>query len=731
MAFSQEDIETLRRAKQAGKTKEQALAELSISRGSSRQIQAEPDKQPISNRITGAMGLGGATDVFGKMLSRSFMGNALQTDEQAESAQINADVTGQPVMSQQDINRMGVEAPTGKQIAGAVAQTAVIPAGAVLTGGGSLAGQVAAGAGLGYIYDVGKDYAEGKEGAANFKPGGETLAGAVIPVALRGAGAAFRGAGTFLTKSAPAPGVSSGVTPTTPADVPPPGGSGGFATPLQRTAREYAINRPSRLVKRAGEAIQESRDLGKVYDTAPAPVRAAMDADLDMRLVNAVSDADDATKAGYKQIVEIAEEGSDKLGVKARPEIVAGDAAADQYGIINAKRKEVGGQIGEAIDNLPKATYQARPLYDEVDGLLKNNGITPTVTDKGVVLDFTGSNVPPKQRATIQALYDLLTETGDSITARQLYNKDRLLSQLQREARFDGVSDVMIKTPDGQDVDMFAALREVFSAELEAVAPSIRPLNREYAQLRGLQDDIESSIFKSGNYQGTRDLDPAEFAQTNLRRLFSDAQSAADYRKIYDNLDAYSRALGYEGARADDLAAFAVEMRKLYPDSVPPTSATSIFGSVADKVMNAVNLGKANVSDQQRALRGLLGVQEKYTPAKAATELFGNKSLGQRTKEALSDKRGAINPEPLKGGNPFESLDYNTLGTKGEQLVRKFLGHMDGTAKLPADEWKAVQADMLEVANKANFNSKGGSNKAIADEAAERYQKQITNYESN
>ena len=737
MALSEQQRQTVKDLKAKGYTEAQVLSffganemgrsNSSIHEAEKKEVLANNEQQRqaakpsfSANTITDALGLGGATDTFGKLISRS--GVLPQNEGQKQVSEL----TG---MSQKEINQNNIEAPTGKQIVGAVAQTASIPAGIAVTGGTSLAGQMAVGAGLGYLYDVGGDFAEGKTGASNFTPGVETLVGAAIPPVLKGAGSLIRGAGTLLSRTKPVAPVSNAVgkiaesTTNVVSDT-----ASDLMTPLRQTAKEYAINRPSRLFQRAGDAIQESKDMAKVYETAPAPVRNAIDANLDMRVINAVSEADPATKAGYKKIVQIAEEGSDKLGVKARPEIVAGNAAADQYGILNAKRQEVGSKIGDALDNLPKETYQTQALYQEVDNLLKNNGITPTYSNTGVKLDFTGSNIPPKQRTTIQALYDLLTETGNSITPRQLYNKDRLLSQLQREARFDGVSDIMIKTPEGNDVDMFKALREVFTSELEAVAPSIRPLNKEYAQLRGLQDDIESTIFKKGNYQGTRDVDPAEFAQTNLRRVFSDATSAADYKQIYNNLDAYSRALGYEGARADDLAAFAIEMRKLYPDSVPSTSATSIFGGVADKVMSAINMGKANLTDQQRALRGLLDISEKYTPTKKAGELFTKKSLSQRTKEALKDQRGAINPGPLKKDNPFVSYNYNTLSPKGEQLVNKFLAHMDGTKKLSASEWKDVQADMLTLANEAKFNSKGGSNNAIAKEAADRYQKSVADW---
>lgn len=110
-------------------------------------------------------------------------------------------------------------------------------------------------------------------------------------------------------------------------------------------------------------------------------------------------------------------------------------------------------------------------------------------------------------------------------------------------------------------------------------------------------------------------------------------------------------------------------------------------------------------------------------------DLFERKTTGQRVSEALKDKRGSINPQPLKD-NPFSSVNYNRLSPQGEDVVIKFLGHMDGTQKLSAAEWRDIQAAMLTLANAANFTSKGGTNAALAKEAADRYQKVVANWQA-
>jgi len=272
MALSDTQLNTIKDLKSKGYTEAQVLSffganEMGRSNSSIHKAEAQAlsaknkeieqqQEQPMSNKFTNAVGLGGAVDTFGSLLARQGYGE--QTKAQGQEF---------------------VDEPTGAQVAGAVAQTASIPAGAVLTGGGSLAGQMAAGAGLGYLYDVGGDYAEGKVGAENFKPGAETIAGMLVPPVLRGAGASIKGIGTLLSKGAQSvptqsipqvPAGTVGEVAGTVSDV--ADTASDLATPLRRAAREYAINRPSRLVQRAGEAMQESREMGKVYESAPAPV---------------------------------------------------------------------------------------------------------------------------------------------------------------------------------------------------------------------------------------------------------------------------------------------------------------------------------------------------------------------------------------------------------------------------------------------------------------------------
>lgn len=145
------------------------------------QVQQNPQ---MANKINKLLGLGDATNVFGRIISRSGVSNLLQTDAQKAAARLDAELTGQPVMSQQEINRASIEAPTGRQVAGAALQTAATAASPAIAPIGLAAGMVA-GAGVGFGREVGQNLMDEKQGVDILQPGVETAAGLVLPPALK------------------------------------------------------------------------------------------------------------------------------------------------------------------------------------------------------------------------------------------------------------------------------------------------------------------------------------------------------------------------------------------------------------------------------------------------------------------------------------------------------------------------------------------------------------------
>ena len=530
-----------------------------------------PVKKPFANKVTDFLGLGGATDVFGKLLARQGIG----TDTPKE------------------VTQQFIEKPTGKEIAGAALQTAVIPAGFALTGGTSLAGQMAVGAGLGYAYDVGQDLIEGRTAGEVMTPGLGTVAGAAIPPVLRGAGALV-GAG----KNALTSGVNA-VADAMPENIP----GAELAQGVKQKATEL-VERVPRFIGRVNDAAQEQTLKAERIKTATPAVANAIKVDLPEKYINTVTQADDVTKAAYKRVLDIADETPKIVGVKKNPTIVGGELAGKQYDIIEKQRQTIGKMIGDEVEKLGKSNVKANMgvAFNQIDDVLVQNGITPAADG---TLKFAGKYTPA-ERARIQELYKLSRESGDVLTAKQVRDMDNLFSKLQRETRMEGIGDLRV-TANGQDMSMFRMFRDIYTNQLENIAPEIRPLNAQYRNLVTLIDDIEDSIIKTPNFNVTKSTDPAEFAKVNLRRIFGEAQSSPAYEAIADEMDVISRQLGYADAKPKDVAAFAQEIRELYPESVPRTGLSGSFKSgVADLIQSVSEAGKADTADQRKALRELV-----------------------------------------------------------------------------------------------------------------------------
>jgi hypothetical protein len=141
-------------------------SEVDIEESAVKNAATKPALKPLANKITDFLGLGTATQTFGDAIARTRLG---------------AGVTGKDV----ETNRQFIEAPTGKQLAGAALQTGSVVASTALAPI-SLPAQVALGGTLGYAYDVGGDLQRGSSTTDTLKPGIGTLVGLTAPLALRG-----------------------------------------------------------------------------------------------------------------------------------------------------------------------------------------------------------------------------------------------------------------------------------------------------------------------------------------------------------------------------------------------------------------------------------------------------------------------------------------------------------------------------------------------------------------
>lgn len=537
---------------------------------------SSPVKKPFANKVTDFLDLGGATDVFGRLMARQGIG----TDVSKETTQ------------------EFVEKPTGKEIAGAALQTGSVLGGLAITGGASLPGQIAAGALGGYAYDVGQDLLEGKGALETATPGVGTLVGAGAPVAIRGLQAGVGALKAPASKAISATGEAiSNVLP-----------ESQTIEGVKQTATDIAERVP-RFFARQKENIAEQATKAQAIKEAPTPAVAnALKVDLPEKFVNTVTQADEPTKAAYRKVVEMAEEVPSSVGVKKNPTIVGGELAGKQYEIIENQRKKIGEAIGEQVKalGLDNAKVDMRVGLTQVDDVLAQQGIK--VGDEGK-LAFTGKYTPA-ERARIQELYTMAREAGDVLTPTQVRDMDQLFSKLQRETRMEGIGDLRVDV-NGENTSMFRVFRDIYANQLENLSPELRKLNTQYRNIVTLTDDIEDSIIKTPNFNVTKTTDPAEFAKVNLRRIFGESQSSPAYEAIADEMDTIARQLGYVDAKPKDVAAFAQELRELYPEITPRTGFSGgIKAGIGDIIEKVFSAGEISPKDKQNALKMLLGVSD-------------------------------------------------------------------------------------------------------------------------
>lgn len=377
------------------------------------------------------------------------------------------------------------------------------------------------------------------------------------------------------------------------------------AAGIVQTGKEF-VERFPRALQSVKETADEAAARATRIKQSTPQVAEAIKSGVDDKFINAVVEADKPTIQAYKQVLDIAEE-APKVGSNKQPTIVGGELAAKQFELVNKHKKSVGQTIGEAVKELSKTTkVNINNSLRTVDDILANQGIGIEYGKKGTKLNFTGTKYTPAERTKIQELYNLATEGGSELTPQQIYLKDQLFSKLQRESKFEGVGDLIVSTPDG-DSSLFRVFRDIYSKNLDEVSPEIKKLNKEYRNVATLVDDLEDSIFKTPNFNITKSTDPAEFAKVNLRRIFGESQSSPAFEAVADRLDQFSRSLGYGEAKPKDVAAFAQEIRELYPNTIPSAGFSGgIKLGLTDILEKVSSVGAVKPKDRQKALRTLI-----------------------------------------------------------------------------------------------------------------------------
>lgn len=491
--------------------------------------------------------------------------------------------------------------------------------------------------------------------------------------------------------------------------VPPPSGAtGDLVSGGQQLFKEAAERIPTAKKRITEQLTSSAEKAAKIKSSEPALAN-AYKSNIDEKIINTVSQADEETKKAFKAVVDIAEETPKDLTLKKKPSIVSGDLASKQVDLIVNKKKDVGKQLGDKIKQLSKTeSVDITDSFKEIDDVLSGRGVRVVQGEKGPQLDFSGSNFTPAERNKITELYNLTSEGGYKLTPAQIHAKDQLFSKLQREASMEGVGNIMVETPEGVK-SLFSVFRDTFSKKLDNVSPDIRKLNSEYRQLSGLVDDIENSILKTPNFNATKSIDQAEFAKVNLRRIFGEAQSSPAFEAVADQMDALARQLGYKEASPKQVAEFAEALRKLYPESIPKTGFQGgIKTGIGELFQSVYKLGTPNLEDQRKALRDLLDYyvngkkptsklidQSKLfppkkvntTPSTKKTSIFKDRPGFAKIPFVGDDERDIL----LKKLNDLTTSDFKTVGSLKKpdldlyQKVDKLKDVFNRNVDLPAD----------------------------------------------
>lgn len=386
-----------------------------------------------------------------------------------------------------------------------------------------------------------------------------------------------------------------------------------FGEGLQQVGAEL-VERVPRTGRRISEGLEEAAERAERIRTSSPAVGEAVRNFVDDGTITRITSTDQPTLKVLDEVIDIAENPTRASQNALTP---IGEEAVTAYNLIDAERKAVGQRLNEAVSKLSKNDTVNADIDRKLQEIFNQNDITLTFDNRNP-LQFGSGYTEPQRNALIK-LYNEITRFGNELTPRDIYNMDRTLSTMRRESRvIDGVENLYLTIGEGADarqVDAFTALRNIFSEALDELDPSIRALNREYAPLRALQDDLDVTLFR--DTMGLESLNFSDlvgregFFPNAIRRVFSNAQSQANYQGMLKLLQQEADKLGYKGANLEQAGDIAIELLDNYfPAGLQRTSLRRQVDvsrpTPSNIIGNILGAGRVNQEDQRRAIRGLI-----------------------------------------------------------------------------------------------------------------------------
>jgi hypothetical protein len=361
-----------------------------------------------------------------------------------------------------------------------------------------------------------------------------------------------------------------------------------------------------RAVKRGQEAITEAAGRKERIATSTPAVARAIKSDIDEPLIQQITAAKQPSVKLVMDSVEIMDDPLRKGATALDP---IAEEAVVLYKTVADKLDEIGGGYDVELAKLPTGT-KAVDLYNKLDTKLQKAGITQTYDPKNP-LKFP-SGIGPAQRTAISKLYNEVTRLGDDITPLDVKKLQSVVTTLKRESKVvDGLADIYVEI-DGKPTNIYQLFSDTMSQQLDTYNPKIRELNKEYGKYIRFKQDLEKTIFKDSqnldSLKGEIGLD--SFVPNAIRRVFSNAQSAGNYKGMLRKLQTEAEELGYKGANLEEAADIIISLQKNYfPEGIQKTSlegAVQPPKSIMDVVDRATSIGKLNEKDKQKAIKDML-----------------------------------------------------------------------------------------------------------------------------
>lgn len=351
---------------------------------------------------------------------------------------------------------------------------------------------------------------------------------------------------------------------------------------------------PSEIASASITPLQRA-ELGQRVVTSPAAKEAVRQGFSEKRiaLFNTLTKFD---KAKAREMLDIANKSrtSERFAAANRTTDVVGDSLVSRYNFIKSKKTEAGKKINKVVRKLGDEPVN----YDNaINGLiddLADADVKVNYTDGGISFDFKNSTISessPASKILNDALNRISNKGGYNVRSGHLLKK-YLDEQTGTQSIKEGVS--------GNVQAILGNFRRRINNSIKKEYPEYRKVNNQYADTKGVLDDLQKAVGKSIDLETNTS---GKAAGTAFRRTLSNAQSRQAQIDTIAKMDNIAAKYGADFKdNVFDQIIVADELEKMF-NLAPRTSLagqvkSSVGQSIIDSSLSPELLG-------QRAAAGL------------------------------------------------------------------------------------------------------------------------------